>query len=55
MTDVLLTFIRSVAAYEKLWRDYLNEISLSVLWHGTICFAIFYEVKFGIFSLYFDL
>ena len=29
--------------------DNSNETSLAVLLHGTICFSIFYKMKFGIF------
>ena len=32
-----------------LWCDHSNETSLAVLLHGTICFAIFYKMKFVIF------
>ena len=45
-SDVALTF-DSVG--EILWCDHSNETSSAVLLHGTICFAIFYETKFGIF------
>ena len=31
-----------------LWCDHLNETSLAVLLHGTICFLISYKIKFGI-------
>ena len=34
---------------EFLWYDHSNETSLAVLLHGTICFSIFYKMKFGIF------
>ena len=34
---------------EILWCDYSNETSSAVLLHGTICFSIFYKMKFGIF------
>ena len=37
-----------------LWCDHLNESSLAVLLHDTICFSIFYKMKFGIFFLHFD-
>ena len=33
---------------EILWCDHLNETSLVVLLHGTICFSIFYKMKFRI-------
>ena len=36
------------------WCDHSNETSSAVLLHGTICFSIFYEMKFGFF-LTFDL
>ena len=29
--------------------DHVNETSSAVLLHGTICFSVFYKVKFGIF------
>ena len=32
---------------EIIWRDCLNETSSAVLLHGTICFSIFYKMKFG--------
>ena len=44
--SVVLTF-RSVD--EILWCDHLNETSLAVLLHGTICFSLSYKMKFGIF------
>ena len=34
---------------ETLWCDYSNETSSAVLLHGTICFSLFYKMKFGIF------
>ena len=34
---------------EILWCDHSNEISLAVLLHITIRFAIFYKMKFKIF------
>ena len=34
---------------EILRRDHSNETSSAVLLHGTICFSIFYRMKFGIF------
>ena len=34
---------------EILWCDHSNETSSAVLLHGTICFSIFYKLKFGIF------
>ena len=34
---------------EILWCDHSNETSSAVLLHGTICFSIFYKMKFGIF------
>ena len=44
--NVVLTF-KSVD--EILWCDHLNETFLAVVFHGTICFSIFYKIKFGIF------
>ena len=44
--SVVVTF-KSVD--EILWCDHLNETSSAVLLHGTICFSIFYKIKFGIF------
>ena len=34
---------------EILWCDHSNETSLAVLLHGSICFFIFYKIKFGFF------
>ena len=34
---------------EILWCDHSNETSSAVLWHGTICFSIFYKMKSVIF------
>ena len=34
---------------EILWCDHSNETSSAVLLHGTICFSIFYKLKFGVF------
>ena len=34
---------------KTLWCDHSNETSSAVLLHGTICFSIFYKMKFGIF------
>ena len=34
---------------EILQCDHSNETSLAVLLHGTVCFTIFYKMKFGIF------
>ena len=44
--NVVLTF-NSVD--EILWCDHSNETSLAVRLRGTICFSIFYIMKFGIF------
>ena len=44
--SVVLTF---ESVDKILWCDHSNETFSAVLLHGTICFAIFYEVKFGIF------
>ena len=44
--SVVLTF---ESVDEILWCDHSNETSLAVLLHGTICFSIFYKMKFGIF------
>ena len=48
--SVVLTF---ESVDEILWCDHSNETSLAVLLHGTICFSIFYQMKFGI-SLNFE-
>ena len=46
--NVVLTF-KSVD--EIQWYDHLNETSSSVILHDdTICFSIFYKMKFGFFS-----
>ena len=34
---------------EILWCDHSNETSSTELLHGTICFSIFYKMKFWIF------
>ena len=34
---------------EILWCDHSNETFLAVLLHGTICFSIFYRMKFEFF------
>ena len=34
---------------EILWCDRSNETSSAVLSLGTICFSVFYKMKFGIF------
>ena len=44
--NVVLTF---ESVDEILWCNHSNEISLAVLLHGTICFSIFYKMKFRIF------
>ena len=44
--NVVLTF---ESVDENLWCDHSNETSLVVLLHGTICFSVFYKMKFGIF------
>ena len=44
--SVVLTF---ESVDEILWCDHSNETSSAVLLHGTICFPIFYKIKFGIF------
>ena len=44
--NVILTF---EFVDEILWCDHLNETSSAVLLHGTICFSVFYKMKFGIF------
>ena len=44
--SVVLTF-ESVC--EILWCDHLNETSLAVLLHGTVCFTAFYKIRFSIF------
>ena len=33
---------------EMLWCGHSNETSSAVLLHGTICFPIFYKMKYGI-------
>ena len=35
---------------ETLWCDRLNETSLAVHLHGTVCVSMFYEMKFRIFD-----
>ena len=45
--SVVLTF---ESVDEILWCDHSNETSSAVFLHGTICFSIFYKVKFGNFS-----
>ena len=49
--SVVLTF---ESVDEILWCDHSNETSSAVLLRGTICFSIFYKMKFRIF-LNFDL
>ena len=49
---VVLTF---ESVDEILWCDHSNETSLAVLLHGTICFPIFYKMKFGIFLEFWEL
>ena len=44
--SVVLTFESVV---EILWCDHSNETFSAVLLHGTICFTIFYKIKFRIF------
>ena len=44
--NVVLTF---ESVDEILLCDHSNETSSAVLLHGTICFSIFYKIKFGIF------
>ena len=44
--SVVLTF-QSVD--KILWCDHSNETSSAVPLHGTICFSIFYKMKFGTF------
>ena len=36
---------------EILWCDHSNETSSAVLLHGTICFSIFYKMKFEFFGV----
>jgi len=43
---VVLTF---ESVDEILWCDRSNEFPLVVLLHGTVCFAGFEKMKFGIF------
>ena len=43
---VVLTF---ESVDEILRCDHSNETSSAVLLHGTVCFSIFYKMKFGIF------
>ena len=38
---------------EILLCDHSNETSSTVLLHGTICFSIFYKIKFEIFLEFF--
>ena len=44
--NVVLTF---ESVDEILWCDHSNETSSAVLLHGTICFLIFYKMKFRFF------
>ena len=44
--SVVLTF---ESVDKILWCDHSNETSSAVLLHGTICFSIFYKMKFRIF------
>ena len=44
--SVVLTF---ESVDKILWCDHSNETSSAVLLHGTICFSVLYEIKFGIF------
>ena len=41
--DVVVTF---ESVDEILWCDHSNETSSPVRLHGTICFSIFYKIKF---------
>ena len=50
--SVVLTF---ESVDEILWCDHSNETSSAVLLQGTICFLIFYKIKFNFFFLNFDL
>ena len=44
--SVVLTF----ESADKILRcDHSNETSLAVLLHGTICFSMFYKIKFEFF------
>ena len=42
--SVVLTF---ESVDEILWCDHSNKTSTAVLLHGTICFSVFYKIKFG--------
>ena len=42
-SNVFLTF---ESVDEILWCDHSNETSSAVLLHGTICFSLFYKMKF---------
>ena len=44
--SVVLTF---ESVDEILWCDHSNETFSAVLLHGTICFLMFYRMKFGVF------
>ena len=44
--NVVLTF---ESVDEILWCDHSNETSSPVLLHGTMCFSIFHQIKFGFF------
>ena len=46
--DMFMFFLTFDSANEILWCVHLNETSLAVLLHGTICFSLFYKMKFGI-------
>ena len=44
--SVVLTF---ESVDKILWCDHSNETSLEALFHGAICFSIFFKMKFEIF------
>ena len=48
--SVVLTF---ESVDEILWCDHSIKTSSAVLLHGTICFSVFYKMKFGIFLEFF--
>ena len=49
--SVILTF---ESVDEILWYGHSNETSLVVLLYGSICFSIFYKIKYLGFYLHFD-
>ena len=44
--NVVLPFM---SVSKILWCEHSNETSSAVLLHGSICFSIFYKMRFGLF------